>query len=272
ETSTLLPTVGALLDPAAAQRTIIDPAVRPAQAELVSDLAYAPQGQPVLLAQPVNWISGPYLKPGFAMALGGDLLGDAEGGYAVSGGYRVPWGPAFDERLFLDFGGSYLSAYGTETRAIAGTSTTIVGGVVVDSEVEADLFDSTLREIKRGTVHAAIGWYWGDPIDVRSDDPQLRFATRLGGRWGHVRGRFEEVANRAPGPNEVLTYNYYGKTDTIGGLYVGAEAVLLTRNTAAGSIAWTLDAELANDWIEFGGWDRGSLGTAAITLGVMLSR
>lgn len=64
----------------------------------------------------------------------------------------------------------------------------------------------------------------------------------------------------------------HGDTDVFGGVFVGAEAILLDRNYAIGHVQWTLDGELANDWIEFEGFERGSLGTASLTLGIMLSR
>ena len=125
--------------------------------------------------------------------------------------------------------------------------------------------------MRRGTAHAAIGWYWGDPIDDRSNDPQLRISTRLGGRLGHVRGRFTNVAQETPGANETFTTNF-GKTDTIGGLYAGVEGLLLARDTRIGSVAITVDGEFANDWMKFEAFDDGSLGTASLTFGFMLSR
>jgi hypothetical protein len=259
-----------------ASTMMVDPAVRPAAnmaqyGYLASE--FEPGPGPVSVAQPAAWISGPYLKAGPTTAVGGDLFGDRRDvGYTIAGGYRVPFGPAFDERMFLDFGGSYLSAYGRETRPIPGTISTLLNGQVIDTEEDPDLFNSTLKEAKRATVNAAFGWYWGDPIDVRSGDPQWRIGTRFGGRYGHIRGRFDEVAVGTPAANERFTFDYYNRTDTIGGLFVGAEAILLARDTRIGSTALTIDGELANDWIEFGAWGRGSLTTASVTLGFMLSR
>ncbi|HYO23514.1 MAG TPA: hypothetical protein VEQ85_01040 [Lacipirellulaceae bacterium] len=228
-------------------------------------------GSGVRSSQPINWISGPYLKSGVAMLLGEDILENGDGGWTISGGFRQPLMPAMDERLFFDFGGSYLSAYGATTRDTAGTITTTINGLVVNTTTDPDLFSTTLKEMKRGSLHAALGWYWGDPLDVRSNDPQLRIATRLGGRYGHMRGRFSDVASETPDANETFDTTY-GKTDTFGGLFVGAEAILLMRQTRAGSVAWTLDGEFANDWVQFGGFGGGSLGTASVMLGVMLSR
>jgi hypothetical protein len=246
------------------------------------DLADRPQ---IAMQQPASWISGPNLKSGVAFVLGDDILEGQDIGWTVSGGFRQPLGPAFGDRSFVELGGSYLSAYGETTRPIVGTVTTRnAAGTIVDVEDDvAGLFNSTLKEVKRGTVNLALGWYWGDPIDNRTNDPQLRFATRIGGRLGHMRGRFSEEVDQAnvppvdpvfpvPPNTRTFTYNYYGKADTIGGLFVGTEAILLARDLRIGSTAITLDGEFGNDWVDFGGWGRGSLGTATMTLGFMLSR
>jgi hypothetical protein len=247
----------------------VDPQVQPA-ASYYPGMEYQTGPAPVMLTQPINWISGPYLKSGVAMAMGEDILADHGAGYTFSGGYRSLMGPAFAERLFLDFGGSYLSAFGESTRITDGAVTTqTIDGP--ETEPEADLFASTLKEVKRAAVHASFGWYWGEPLDYRNLDPQLRIATRLGGRYGHVRGRFSDVATRTPNILERFDIAYQ-KTDTVGGLFVGTEAVLLARDTSIGCVAVTIDGELSNDWIEFGGWDRGSLGAASVMCGLMLSR
>lgn len=234
------------------------------------ELADRPQ---IAMRQPASWISGPNLKSGVAFVLGDDILEGQDVGWTVSGGFRQPLGPHFGDRSFFELGGSYLSAYGETTRPIAGTITTLDNaGNVISRVTDADLFNSTLKEVKRGTIHAALGWYWGDVVDNRANDPQMRFATRFGGRLGHIRGRFSEAAAETPDPDERFTYNYYGKADTIGGLFVGTEAILLARDLRIGSTAITVDGEFGNDWMEFGGWGRGSLGTASVTLGFMLSR
>jgi hypothetical protein len=52
----------------------------------------------------------------------------------------------------------------------------------------------------------------------------------------------------------------------------GTEAILLKRSYSTCNVLWTADVEFANDWIEFGGFDSGSLGTASLMTGIMLSR
>jgi len=223
--------------------------------------------------RPINWISGPYFKSGVAMVLADGVVENQDAGYTISGGLRQALGPDLGgDRLFLDLGGSYLSAFGTTVRNTAGLRVTSISGFVINEEIVADAFTTTLDEVRRGSVHAALGWYWGSPLDNRSADPQVRVATRFGGRVGHVRGRFgDDVPLIMPGANQTIS-RIYGKTDTFGGLFVGTEAILLQRDTSVGHIQWTLDGELANDWIEFEAFEAGTMGTASIMLGFMLSR
>jgi len=229
--------------------------------------------------RPVNWIAGPYFKAGPNLVIGGDVLeGNREVGYTIAGGYRQPLGPEIGgDRWFFDFGGSYLSAFGVSTENTSGLRTTTnIVGVVTERVIIDNAFSTTVKELRRGAVHAALGWYWGEPLDNSARDPQIRVMTRLGGRAGHVRGRFSpdvRLINPDPDPGENQTIEtIYGKTDTIGGLFVSTEAVLLQRHTAIGHIQWTIDGELANDWIEFEQFKSGSLGSASIMTGFMLSR
>jgi hypothetical protein len=228
--------------------------------------AFGDRARPVT---PVSWISGPYFKAGVNAPLGEDLLeGRQKTGYAIAGGYRQPLGPAlWGDQLFFDLGLSYLSAFGHTTRSTAGRRVSALGTVTIVDNA----FLSTLNEVRRAGVSAAVGWYWGEPEDVRGRDPQIRIATRLGGRAGSVRGRFLEFAPIPPPAGGSLTA-IHGDTDVFGGVFAGAEAILLDRDYAIGHVEWTVDAELANDWIEFDGFDRGSLGTATVMCGFMLSR
>ncbi len=244
---------------AAAPTPIInDPHVQPAQ---YSDWDVGVGPAPVMIEQPANWISGPYMKTGVAVGLGGGFFDDQVPGFNVTGGFRAPLGPALDERLFLDVGGSYLSLYGDMTHAVNGRQ--VVNGEVI---IVPDAFDAQLKEVKRAMAHLAFGRYWGDVLDNRGDDPQWRVATRFGGRVGHVRGRFDvepSISGLTPD---------FGKTDTTGGLFCGIEAIYLARRTTLGNMAWTVDCELANDWMKFNNWDSGNIGTASFMLGFMVTR
>lgn len=253
-----------LVSPAPVDSLEPQPVDAPAPAMVGDDYAampYSPGFGPS--SQPVNWISGPYLRAGVALGIGGSVLHSPDAGYTIAGGYRTPLGPAFDERLFLDAGMSYLSIFGSTTHITDGRSGSSAGGA---TPVQ-DAFLSTLKEIRRLSGQVAVGWYWGDLIDYRNNDPQWRIATRFGGRLGHVRGDFDDVAliSSTLSPN-------YGRTDTQGGLFMATEAILLQRETRLGSLAWTADAELANDWVKLAGFESGSIGSATFMFGFMISR
>jgi hypothetical protein len=228
--------------------------------------------------RPVSWISGPYFKAGVAMPLGGGILENQDTGYTIAGGYRQPFGPEIaGDRAFFDLGLTYLNAFGENTQFISERRITSVFGSVTDVETFTDRRLATLHELRCSSLDAALGWYWGPPLDNRNADPQLRIATRLGGRVGHARGHFIEeqlpvdLINNATTVQTLLT-DPYERTDTFGGLFVGTEAILLQRQYAIGHIQWTLDGQYANNWIDIGGgWD-GSLATASVMLGFMLSR
>ena len=218
---------------------------------------------------PVSWISGPYLRYGVDFVVGeGVLEGGQKLGWGINGGFRQALAPGLAPgRMFFDFGGGYLSAVGNTHRTLPGVATSIAG---VKSTVE-NAFSVNLTEVKRASIQTALGWYWGDVIDRRGDDPQLRFATRFGGRFGSARGRFLEERLASPPVGGTLDSTYLN-TDTFGGLLLGTEAILLKRSYSTCNVLWTADVEFANDWIEFGGFDSGSLGTASLMTGFMLSR
>jgi hypothetical protein len=215
---------------------------------------------------PVGWISGPYLRAGTAALLSGGILDENQTpGYTISGGYRQPFGPFAPENLFLDLGGSYMSVFGETQRFVSGRQVDFNGDVTITN----NFFFSTLNEVQRSSVHLALGWYWGDPIDSPANDPQYRLATRIGGRAGSVRGKFTDVEDTTLFGDATP---FYEKTDVFGGVLLGAEAILLFQRGQNCDVKMTLDAEFANDWISFTNYTSGNLTTASLTLGFMLSR
>lgn len=230
----------------------------------------------VATVRPVNWISGPYLRGGVNFVLGDSLFdAEQETGYGISGGWRQPLGPEIGgDRFFFDLGGSYQESAGAASPvSIGGREILTLAGVVLSDTIVPNAFATSLEEVRRGSLHAAIGWFWGAGIDNASMDPQIRIATRFGGRVGHARGGFTDALIVAPpGPNETIDPVYYNKTDTYGGLFVGTEAILLQRQYSFGHFQWTVDGEFANDWINIGNVWEGSLGTASVMMGFMLSR
>lgn len=220
---------------------------------------------------PISWISGPYLRYGVDFVIGdGVLEGGQKVAWGINGGYRQPLSLGIaPPNMFFDLGGGYSSAVGMTERIVDATETT-VQGVTID---RPNSMKARLTEVKRASVQAALGWYWGDPVDHREFDPQLRFATRFGGRVGSVRGNFLDSRipfNGVPDSSALVTD--YLNTDTFGGLLVGTEAILLKRSFGTCNVLWTADLEFSNDWIEFGGFNSGNLGMASLMTGIMLSR
>jgi hypothetical protein len=276
-------TADSLLGEAPSDQLLLDaaPAAQAAPfAGYVSDSEFDAEAPPVV--RPVNWISGPYLRGGVNFVIGESIFDQRQDvGYGISGGYRQPLGPEIGgDRFFFDLGGSYQEARGiATTQNIQGTQLTRINGVVVDADFFPTAFSATLEELRRGSLHAALGWFWGEGLDNRSRDPQIRVATRVGGRVGHARGGFDIQQHifAPPPPNIATTItldrDFFNRTDTYGGLFVGTEAILLQRQFSFGHFQWTLDGEFANDWIELGeGRWEGSLGTASVMMGFMLSR
>ncbi len=225
--------------------------------------------------RPVNWISGPYLRGGVNFALDDELFdADQKAGYGIIGGYRQPLGPQIGgDRFFFDLGGSFQNSYGESTpRGTPGRRITTIANITLEDAVIQNLYENTLEEIRRGSAHAALGWFWGPGLDHRGWDPQVRLATRIGGRVGHARGGFSEERIAVPNNNQTISPAAFPATDTYGGLFIGTEAILLQRQFTFGHFQWTVDGEYASDWIDFGGRWEGTLSTASVTMGFMLSR
>jgi len=262
----------ALEQPAA--NTYLDSALTPVSYNGEQSCASAPCGDncvdcgcyPSDCGVPVGWISGPYLKAGTAVLLSGGVFDENQTpGYTISGGYRQPLGPVAPNNFFLDLGGSYLSAFGETQRFTSGRQVDFSGNVTITP----NFFFSTLKEVQRSSVHLALGWYWGSPMDSPANDPQYRLATRIGGRAGSVRGKFTDVEDTSLFGDATP---FYEKTDVFAGVLMGAEAILLYQRGAYCDVKLTLDAEFANDWISFTNYDSGNLTTASLMVGFMLSR
>jgi hypothetical protein len=272
-----------LLGAAPTAGLMVDPAVTPAQA-IYGGLDEGYETNSVPSTRPVNWISGPYLRGGVNFVIGEDIFDvSQETGYGITGGIRQALGPELGgDRFFFDVGGSFQDSYGEATPiSVDGRRTTTLNipnvQPIVSVTTDPNAFLVTLEELRRASAHAALGWYWGSPMDNRSADPQVRVATRIGGRVGHVRGGYHNalvIAPPVPPANTTIEIDpfYYKKTDTYGGVFIATEAILLNRQTSYGLFQWTVDGEFANDWINIGEIWKGSLGTASVMMGFTLSR
>ena len=138
----------------------------------------------------------------------------------------------------------------------------------------------TLDEISRGSVHAALGWYYDF-----SEVPEIsRLVTmRFGGRLSHIHGHFRQDPTEAL-QSAIDTANLLGisftlandqlisKTDTAPGIFGGIE-LLNTRRVARGAtFSFMIDSEFASDWINLKGYADGSLVTATLMFGLSVNR
>ncbi len=193
---------------------------------------------------------GMYLKAGPSFQMGESVFKNStKVGYEITFGGRELLLP-YNRQVFVDIGGSYLSAFGR------GQSQTISG--VIDrsglgSQRLTDFMDETLDEIRRASVHAALGWYYDF-----SDVPEVsRLVTmRFGGRLSHVNGHFHEqptatlqsaidAANSLGIGFTLANDQVISKTDTSPGIFGGIE-LANTRYAAGGAtISFLIDGEFA---------------------------
>jgi hypothetical protein len=219
---------------------------------------------------------GPYLKAGPTLPFDeGMFAGGADGGWMITGGVRQRLGPELaNSHFFFEMGGSYMSARGDLVQITPGEVVLSNG----TTSIPFDEFASTrLTEVRRGGAHMAVGWILGSPLAPASSMDRGIFAVRFGGRLSHVRGEFEDTI--LPDPQMELTDNLgstakrgYGQTDTVGGLYLGMEMLLIQRDVSLGDLRLTIDTELAHDWIDFKNFEDAGLGTASILCGFSIAR
>ncbi|MDG2383214.1 MAG: hypothetical protein P8N76_16210 [Pirellulaceae bacterium] len=217
---------------------------------------------------------GMYLKSGPSFQMGSSLFEEqTEVGYEVAFGGREPLLPT-DLKVFFDFGGSYLSAFGEgRTRTVSGTFTP---GTAQGTFLQ-DFYDMSLEEISRTSLHSAIGWY-----HELSHEPGIsRLLTfRLGGRVSHIRGHFREdptaaLQNLIDSTTAQFTLAkspLISQTDVSPGVFAGFE-LYSARYVARGvSVTFVTDAVLAADWINLEGYEKGTLSTANVLFGLSVNR
>ena len=220
--------------------------------------------------QTVGWLSGPYFKLGLTSVLGDGLLDEnRETSYTISFGGRQPLGPGCGgKRLFFDVGGSYLQAEGSTTRNVAGNQ---VNTTTNASMIVANAFQITLEEVRRAGAHAGVGCYFGSLLDNRSEDPQARLGLIAGGRLSHIHGVFSGQRLVTPPAGSTLT-PLNAQSDMAGGIYADVEALVLKRNSPLGDLQWTINGELAHDWIDISNFEQRGLATASLLFGFMMVR
>ncbi len=218
-----------------------------------------------------------YLKSGPSFQLGQSLFEEGTSvGYEVAFGGREPLLPN-DTKVFFDFGGSYLSAFGEgRGQDVSGTFTlqTITGPQPTFLE---DFYEMSLQEISRTSIHTGIGWY-----HELSDNPDISriFTFRMGGRLSHIRGHFAEDPSAAlQDLIDSATTNFtlaktktISQTDIAPGVFLGFELYSARYVSRGATLALVVDSEFATDWVKFENYERGTLVTANILFGLTVTR
>jgi hypothetical protein len=179
--------------------------------------------------------------------------------------------------LFLDFGGSYLSAYGRGDPLTIGGF--ITRGAGTPQRVN-EFMDLTLEEISRAGVHAAVGWFY--EVSPTPDESRL-MTMRVGGRLSHIHGHFREDASDAlqalidtavaAGQTISLANDpAISKTDTAPGIFLGLELDHTRYLTGGATVSLLVDGEFASDWIDLRNYADSAMVTATLMFGISLSR
>jgi len=224
-----------------------------------------------------------FVKSGPVFALDQGFFSSSDTGWSIAGGVRQPFaarGPG--GFVFIDLGGSFLTVSGdSNPRPVPGTF--VVNGPTgpVSSTSLPDLMNVQLVEINRASVDAAIGWQ----RTPNGPGGGLGMMFRLGGRYGHINGSFQEktspttdalIAGLAPGQSSVLLDNY-SKNDTFAGLFVGGGFTLVNTDyysQALGRLGVSIgtEVEYSYDWIDFGNYQNSGFSTGAVLFNFALTR
>ena len=220
-----------------------------------------------------------YVKAGPTLPLGDGFFGDdVSVGYQIAGGVRQPILPGH-ESVFLDFGGSFLSAQGSDrTITVSGNIADRTG---VPLAVRQNFMNLTLSEIRRASAQAAVGWYAYQ--DYRQEcDGVMRsvISARIGGRLSHIHSIYEQqptaglqqYINANNLQNAELVKEHGIGNDTAPGIFGGCEMAFSRPMANAAELSFLVDTELANDWIDLEGYKQAGLPTASFMIGLAISR
>ncbi|MCA9216696.1 MAG: hypothetical protein KDB27_26685 [Planctomycetales bacterium] len=206
-----------------------------------------------------------YLKAGPSFGFGGFFKGDRRVGFALQGGVREGFGSC--SPWFFDLGGSFQTSGGRGIQAVS-------DGFVSNSQLGIpntpvpDALTSTLREIRRGSIQTAIGYYL-QPLS--GPTYEMLFSLRFGSRLGHAKADFDRVVNPDNQPGTELLKPFADSDDFLG-LFAGVEWVLSKHEFLGGDMSFVVDGEVANEWLEFDGLKKDSLPTAAVLFGLTVRR
>lgn len=204
-------------------------------------------------------------------------------GWGIQGAVRHIWCMSTDTWVpFSEFGGGFA-----ENGAIRSYVTT--SGYLIDSEPLGattsyfleDFYQSTLRDLRRATIHAALGAYY---LPRRWQQPGVRavqFNARGGLHWGHARATFQQVPtgdlealvaalvaggaspeNLTTQTNIDLSDSYFGMFTSLGVSYNRFNVVFGCFEF--GEVAIGIDVQYTHEWISLKDYNDGSRGLSTL--------
>ncbi|MBL9124605.1 MAG: hypothetical protein JNG90_13300 [Planctomycetaceae bacterium] len=203
-------------------------------------------------------------------------------GWGIQGAVRHLWCCGGQTWMPFSEGGGGFWENGAMRSSIT-TSGTLIDSTTGNSAniFLDDFYETTLRDLRRATVHAALGTYF---MPARWQQPGIRnvqFVGRMGLHWGHARAtyRYQQsgdlqaaIADRiALGslPSALSYQSNVAKSDTYFGMFTSLGVAYNRYNVWYGCFRFSevsvgIDVQYTYDWLDLSGWNGGSSGLATL--------
>ncbi len=203
-------------------------------------------------------------------------------GWGIQGAVRHLWCCGGNTWMPFSEGGGGFWENGAMRSSISTAGTlqdTTVGNTA--SIFLNDFYETTLRDLRRATVHAALGTYF---MPARWQQPgvsTVQFNGRIGAQWGHARATYRNVqsgdlqaaiADRialGSDPSALALQSYVAKSGTYFGMFTSLGASYNRFDVQWGCIelsevAVGIDVQYNYDWLNLSGWSGNSPGLSTI--------
>lgn len=203
-------------------------------------------------------------------------------GWGIQGAVRHLWCCGGNTWMpFTEGGGGFWENGGTRSSiTTAGTLQDTTTGNTANIFLN-DFYETTLRDLRRATVHAALGTYFMPARWQVPGERTVQFNGRMGMHWGHARAtyRYQQsgdlqaaIADRiALGslPSALVLQSNVAKSDTYYGMFTSLGASYNRFNVQCGcfefaEVAVGIDLQYTYDWLNLSGWSGGSRGLATL--------
>lgn len=203
-------------------------------------------------------------------------------GWGIQGAVRHLWCSGTDTWMgFTEAGGGFWENGGNRSSvSTSGTLTDTTTGNTAYIALD-DFFETTLRDLKRATVHAALGTYWMPAVWQQPGTRAVQFNGRIGLQWGHAHATYQQVASGdlqsaiasriAQGslPTALRLRSNAAVTDSYFGLLTSGGVAYTRYNVQWGcfelaEVAVGLDLQYTHDFINLRSYNIGSRGVSTL--------